>query len=338
MTRLYYILFLLVLGKNISAQLPVLDSSWEEKLVDNFDSINTTIWCKDYCWGPCNNGLEYNSTNNLSIHNNALRIKCEKLTIPHYCDSTTSPPTKPKYYRSGAIRSKFNYKYGYWEISALQPAAGSFGFWTAFWLYNENCPTYYDELDIMERFGVQSPFSNRYSSVYHSQGGSGSTCQQEIQGKEYPNTVPLDVMFRKYAIEWHPGKFVMYFEGEPVWEVRDQVHTPTNFLSTILNFAIDSAVNANTVFPAYYDIDYIKIYQLKRDCDFNFSSCNFNPNTYDYKVKKSIIIGGSGCTSNISTSQNLALRATDGIEFKEGTTITASGVGWFFADVIPCPQ
>jgi beta-glucanase (GH16 family) len=189
----------------------------------------------------------------------------------------------------------------------------------------------------MERFGNQSPF-NEYSTVWHSQDPSkGSNCQVEKGGVAH-NNPPALTSYRKYAMEWHPGKFVMYFEGEPIWEIRDPVHVPTSLSQTILNFAIDGHVNANTVFPAYYDIDYIKIYQLKTDCNANFAICNFNPNTYDYKVKKSISIGGSGCTSNISTNHTVAFRATDSIEFKEGTTITASGAGWFFADVIPCPQ
>jgi len=330
MIRLYYFLFIFLFIRNVSAQLPVLDSSWEEKLVDNFDSINTANWYKQYEWGPCNNGLEYNSADNLSIYNNALRIAAQKLSTPEYCNAT------PKYYRSGTIMSKFEYKYGYWEIAAIQPLWSSFGYWTAFWLYKEDCPGYYDELDIMERFGSQSPFNNRYATVYHSQGGVN--CQQQIGGLEQITSSPLNIHFKKYAVEWHPGRFVMYFEGEPVWEVRDAIHTPSNPLYTILNFAIDNNVNTNTIFPAYYDIDYIKIYQLKKDCNTNFSICNFNPNTYDYKVKKSISIGGSGCTSNINTSQTVALRATDSIEFKEGTTISADGSGWFFADVMPCPQ
>lgn len=332
MTRLYYILFLLFCVKNISAQLPVLDSSWEEKFVDNFNfSLDTlNVWTPRYSFGPCNNGLEYNSFSNLSITNNALRITAQKLTIPDTCTKGI------KYYRSGAVTSKNFYKYGYWEISAKQPF-GSLGYWTAAWTFAWGCPNVYDELDFMERFGIQSAV-NTSSTGWHSQDPAlGNDCQVEKGIISHTNLAPL-TLYRKYAMEWDPGKFVMYFEGEPIWEVRDPVHVPSYASETILNFAIDGQVNANTVFPAYYDIDYIKIYQLKTDCNSNFTICNFNPNTYDYKVKKSISIGGSGCTSNISTNHTVALRATDGIEFKEGTTITANGSGWFFADVIPCPQ
>jgi len=55
-------------------------------------------------------------------------------------------------------------------------------------------------------------------------------------------------------------------------------------------------------------------------------------------VKKSVAIGGGGCTPNIYTSDNPAFWATDFVELKEGTTITANGSGSFLAYVTPCPD
>jgi hypothetical protein len=51
-------------------------------------------------------------------------------------------------------------------------------------------------------------------------------------------------------------------------------------------------------------------------------------------VKKSITIGGSGCSNSLTSGKNVVFRATDGIEIK-GDFIVPIGAE-FYADVNQC--
>jgi hypothetical protein len=115
----------------------------------------------------------------------------------------------------------------------------------------------------------------------------------------------------------------------------------------IFDISIDARVgygpgtSGNTIFPNYFQIDYLKIWQQKTSCDTveSFCASAFNHSTYTYAVKKSISIGGSGCTtSTINTSDNVSLWATDYILIDQGTVINPNGSGSYSADITLCPN
>ena len=58
-------------------------------------------------------------------------------------------------------------------------------------------------------------------------------------------------------------------------------------------------------------VDYVKIYQLKKDCNTVLNVCNYNFDTHDNKLKKSITIGNNVCTNSLSP--NVHLRSTEGV-------------------------
>jgi beta-glucanase (GH16 family) len=315
-------------------QIPSNEGTWILKKQDDFNSINTNDWHQLYHGGNCRNstGLEMVSANNSYIFNGNLRLEAQKSSTPWSCFQGGT--TTYHNYRCGVLYSKFLFKYGFWEISAKLPQG--YGFWPAFWLWKAGNCSFYNEIDILERFG--GDILQEYSSIYH-WATYDFLCNEyrADYGEEITGLSDLSNS-HKYAVEWSPERMIFYFDDEPVKVFYDPVFTPKNAMETILNIAIDSynPPNGSTVFPAYYDIDYLKIYQLNTACSTVESICTFNPTTYNYALKKSISIAGGSCTSNINTSSNVALRATDYVLLGDGTTITANGSGYFLADVIPC--
>jgi 3D (Asp-Asp-Asp) domain-containing protein len=118
-------------------------------------------------------------------------------------------------------------------------------------------------------------------------------------------------------------------------------------IRVILDLSIDTlfthapGAGGNTVFPGYFQVNYLKIWQQKTTCGTAEVFCGtaFNNNTYNHAVKKSISLGGSGCTaSSINTSDNVAFWATDYVIIGEGTTVTPNGSGVFSAEITLCPN
>jgi len=158
-------------------------------------------------------------------------------------------------------------------------------------------------------------------------------------------------------VEWTPDRIIWYIDDLPVRTVYDGTGAaiPQYAMAVILNFAIDpyqACLPANwntplvmphqnklpTLFPQYFEIDYLRYYKLNTDCNTNLTICV--PGNYDRKVKKTIITNNT-CTPTYNPSTVAAsytLRATDYVTLDVGTDINPTGTGYFAVDVIACPQ
>lgn len=324
----------------MKAQLPLSDPTFTLVLHEEFNSFDPLLWHNQYTWrGPVNNGLEYNSPANLNytLNTGYLTIKCETVSPITFTLGDYSPYN----YQSGVIQSKFTHKYGYFEISAKLPVGQ--GFWPAFWTLGgapSTCTAgIYNEIDIMENNGDQSVSGTELGTHYHWR--DINSCER-TSASNIINGLANMANEHKYAVFWEPNRMTWFFDDVPVAIINDPTYTPQNACCTIINFAIDPdpgrMPDGTTVFPAYYQINYLKIWQLIPDCNANPTFCsNFNAGTYVSKVKQSISIGGSGCSDNINTSGNINFWATDFVLLDEGTTITDNGSGSFMAATTQCP-
>jgi beta-glucanase (GH16 family) len=337
--KMIILVFLFYAGLKGKAQITLNDASWQVVKLDDFDSLNTSDWNTGYTW-TSGLGIEYTDPANVIFQSGWLKLKCEKLTTPHYIGGF------PFYYRSAALQSKFTYKYGYFEVEAKFPVG--LGYWPAFWTLGgatiASCPTdgEYNEIDITETLGYPSSLGTQTGQAVHWR--NFTTCLRDYSAVDVPVSGGINIS-HKYAVFWEPSKVSFYIDDVLVNTFSDSVYTPHNLCGSLLDLAIEGGANApnsSTTFPAYAEFNYVKISQLTPGCSTaaSFCSTEFNAGTYDYKVKQSITIGGSGCASpsTINTSSNIVLWATDFILLDEGTTINDNGSGSFTMNITECPN
>lgn len=187
-----------------------------------------------------------------------------------------------KNFTSGRIdtKGKFSPVYGRFEIRAKLP--GGKGIWPALWLYPQNrnwqmeylmedavakgkenlIPEerpWYTEIDIMEFLGHQTNIL--YGTLHY--------CSYDGRRMSSSGTQTGDCDYTKdfhlYTLEWEPDSIRWYVDGRRFHATVNGIpHTP-HYL--ILNTAIGGTWPGNpdstTVFPQYFDIDYIRVYQRK---------------------------------------------------------------------------
>lgn len=330
-----------------AAQTPINDASWllNPSLSDDFNgsTLNTVKWRPNYPWNPPGLGQEYVLSSNIIFTGTSLKLRADKYAVPINVGGVTY------YYNGSAISSKFNLKYGYIEMEAKIPS-GYLGYWSSLWMYGElpavaPCALpVKSEIDIHELGVNHSAYTNRIGLNYHWL--DSQQCQMDSYSGHVPDSIMVNAdtrMWHKYACLWEVGKMSFYFDDVLIKTIVDPIHTPSMNLEVLLDFAITpaswkGAPNQNTVFPAFFEINYLNIYKLQQNCSLVENICAFNPFTYSKTVKKSVTIAGAGCTSSINLSDNITLRATDFVQLNEGALVSASTSGNFAIEVMPCPN
>lgn len=97
------------------------------------------------------------------------------------------------------------------------------------------------------------------------------------------------------------------------------INTPASNFYTLFDTSNSST---STQFPYSYEIDYVKVWQLKENC-IDKVICNLDPALYQSQLNKSLEIEGEGCSSLIN-NQNMSFYAQDGMILKEGLEIGAN--------------
>ena len=228
-------------------------NGWSLNFSDEFDGtqLNTNKWATTYMWGgssartlPGNDEMEIYWDNQFVETNGILRIRGDKLDTVWY--GTTY------HYASGLIDSyqKFSQQYGYFEMRARLPHGNSL--WPAFWMMYDY-PYWPPEIDILEI--LDSMEDQPHTGAI--QNGNGSYFSQ------FNAAFNSTTAYHVYSLEWSPSNLTYYLDGLQV----AQTHVPTNTvgpMQILANLAIGGlgtiSPDASTVFPAYMDIDYIRVW------------------------------------------------------------------------------
>jgi MYXO-CTERM domain-containing protein len=242
------------------ATLPALADPWDKPgwtitFHDEFDgpSLDASAWGKRYKWGEAviNGELEAYVDDAFAFQDGALRIVATQAQGT-YAGQTMS-------YRSGLIASVHEQTYGYFEMRCRMPKGK--GYWPAFWLLASNAPGV-NEIDIHEFLGDN--VNTIYTTVHW---GPSYTTGHMSDGKAFTGP-DFTADFHTFGVEWDPAFIAWNVDGQEVHR-----HTgdgiPTVNMYIIANLAVGGgwpgAPDATTVFPGYYDIDYIRAYE--RDAD-----------------------------------------------------------------------
>jgi len=155
-------------------------------------------------------------------------------------------------YMSGVITTQpsFSQTYGYFEMRAKLPRGK--GLWPAFWLLpmDQSWPP---EIDVMESIGDPSQvFVTTHSKMTKAPGFERRIAPDE---------------FHTFAVSWDERDVIWYIDGEEAGRhaTPADMHKPMFMLA---NLAVGGnwpgRPDANTRFPATYEIDYIRAYRFAR--------------------------------------------------------------------------
>lgn len=355
MKNITFIVMLLVLPTGVFSQLlnnacpetPVFmptmpecdDANYEIIFEDNFDgnSLDLNKW--DAKTGVTRNeAFDFTKVwyqpENLVVNNGTLKITAEKLQTPlvgtYYPNGV--PQTSTFDYTSGELWTIQDFYYGKFEIRCKLPNGQ--GFFPAFWMFGGSG---HSEIDVFDLKDANEKF---YCSPGYDFDGDGNA-----EGCGY-NTDDIPDFS-----EWHT--FTLIFEWDKIiWQIDDiTYHThyrfktfngipvtcgevidpgtytmsevfPLERMRVIMNLAIrslDEAPNESTVFPNYYEVDYVRV-SKKAECDgclTNITYQNLNQlptitRTQDYIQTQNDVLVQSG--------QNIQLKSKK-IILKPGTKI-----------------
>ena len=174
-------------------------------------------------------------------------------------------PNTP-HYTSGVITSYDSFKFvnGYAEIRAKVPSGD--GLWPAFWLLNAYYVGSLPEIDVMEILG-ENP-----NLAYHTFHRSNTNGEQISTQFTTTHNLPVEGYaedFHTYGVRWQPGEITWYVDGNAVHTYTDPEgqNSAYQLMYVIANLAVGGNFNSVPVdpslFPATFDIDYIRVYQEK---------------------------------------------------------------------------
>ncbi len=210
----------------------------------NGPNLDQARWNTQYWWGRTNGQeLQYYSDDAFNIKDNALIIQAQR------------EKRADKNYTSGVITSldKFSFQYGYVEVYAKIPKGR--GLWPAFWLLS-NTQNDRSEIDIFENIG-HDPTTLYMTTHFVNDNGSPAFSQGKYRGVDY------SAGYHIYAVDWQADRIIWYIDG--VERYRETNNIPHEPLYLLANLAVGGKWPGNpdpkTVFPANYQIDYIRVYQ-----------------------------------------------------------------------------
>ena len=161
-------------------------------------------------------------------------------------------------------KDKFEFQYGIIETRAKVP--GGHGIWPAIWMLGDNIGEVgwpaSGEIDIMEYVGRMKDTLHTTLHTPATHGDHASTTVTKIDNVEDD--------FHIYKVEWSKEEIVYYIDGEKVYtfspEIKDDEHYPFRHkFYFLLNMAIGGNFGGpdvdDSIFPAKFYIDYIKVYQ-----------------------------------------------------------------------------
>lgn len=233
-------------------------------------------------------------------------------------------------YESTMLFSNYRFKYGYFEIKfklpALPTTPSTFnGLGPNFWLYGRDpsLNNYWSEIDIFEIHGYNNELT---TNVVYNNHDTISTAQNN------PYVMSPNISGNTWhtaGVHWKPDGIDFYYDRQYVRSQTNVNIKPDSLVEMHIIVDINTPTwgwnepfDATTVFPYTYEVDYVKVWQLKENCDTAKSYCSsFNPSTYNSKLYRSVSIGGTSCVDTVTNIANLSIYGKDYVLLNEGFRI-----------------
>lgn len=241
-------------------------------------NVDTSKWRDSYPWGRslyCSlDNHYYTEFKNCSVQQGKLNLnaKREKITaraVPYEDDNhklicegkDLGKNLRTFDYTCGMIFSKKKYHYGYYEMK-FKSSQGK-GLWPAFWLYagNEN-----EEIDIFEINGSRN--NELHVDVHCPSGCKNYKTTLGLVRKNWGDYLATSAnwqdAFNVISIEWQPQFIKWFLNGNPVAYWKGNFSNPMWVIADIAiardNGPFGPGPDATTIFPASFEIDYIRMW------------------------------------------------------------------------------
>lgn len=238
---------------------------WKLVWQDEFDKKNVDESKWNFVLGGGgygNNELQIytNSLDNVAIENGQLVIRAQKLPDGKYTSVKMTTKAKGDWlYGRFEFRAKLPFGQGIWPAFWMMPSDGRFGGWPS-------C----GEIDIMELLGHEP---KRVHGTLH----FGDPHSMSGASYELPGTMGFHEGFHLFMLEWEPGIFRWYVDGQLYSTKEDwfsydskqdkEFPFPAPFDRAFylqMNLAVGGNwpgyPDASTVFPQTMVVDYVRVY------------------------------------------------------------------------------
>ncbi|GAB4456812.1 MAG: hypothetical protein Fur0028_11460 [Bacteroidales bacterium] len=272
-------------------------------------------------------------------------------------------PVKDFNYATSFLFSKNTFRYGYFEIRTHMPYLdqnhNNQGVGPTFWLWNANNAIPHSEVDIYEildkspeasynisDFPLIGHYKHNLTNTIHFKNASMQNLNSEhaefghLMFNDDTCHKTLSALWDKQSLQFYRNDTLIRstnFHTDSLIDMHiiigNSCPVTWAFDNTGHHFYIMPDLDS-TKLPYNYDVDYVRVYQLKLHCDSDYNTSVFNPDTFGYGLYRTITIGGG--TSVISSGKDVDLIATDGITINGDFTVAAGAS--LLLETKPCQQ
>lgn len=317
---------------------------WDHSIIGRHDNLGVLKLCSEFkqeqpilCGDPNRYDLPpftYGKSWTCDVTNTGVRFYSGMIeSIPTSRDPIATGDQKQNHFHG-------RYRYGYFEIKLKSPVHR--GCHSAFWLWDvqNDIENYYEAIDIFEyswdftgndgenqgvyTLGDSRVFTSgiKYSSY---SGNAGDAKERARVFPRIPDNEQDMTGWHVFSCEWLPERVTFYRDGQFVSQENDSI--PSHPLTLKTTYSID-----RYIFLDYKDdedfgdtlewrgtdtmyVDYIKVLQLKCDCDADkVIACQTDLDTLNFKVKKSYNISSANGNVKVRDTDKVTFRSTDYFE------------------------
>lgn len=269
------------------------------------------------------------------------------------CKHQQLNPNFKYHYSTGSIITQpaYNVKYGF--IEARMKFSDVPATWPAFWTYYsewvDGTQIESEEIDIVElipggemhynHLSTNGLVHNKFIATTNVHGGH-SSCEPHCAPFTRAETHIINdyTQWHTYGIEWTPNKIIFYIDDKAVRLTQNPIileNELTNLIDNFHEIIFGNSINPYAVngglwpWPFFHaseiSLDFVRVYEMKQGINNQLcmshaiNQCNTNFVTFLPHVKKSISIGGAGCSNSIVGTK--VLRASEFVEISGDFTV-----------------
>lgn len=215
---------------------------WQQVWSDEFGgtSLDSSKWNAIDNGKNSNGELQYYLPRNVSVSNGYLYLTGKRETY------------KGMKYTSGYINTSGKFSLQYGKIEARIKLPIGYGFFPAFWLWQDNMKNPYQEIDIMEHIGR---YPTRVYFCHHFTVKKKTTHDFKIYN------IKKNTDFHTYRLEWTEKELRGYVDGKLYYKSTKNIPKESMFI--VLNFAIGGvwpySPKSSTKLPNSLVVDWVRV-------------------------------------------------------------------------------